>query len=168
MDARRVAVVLTGVGKRYDIVSAFSAHAFTIAVDPSPLAPARYAADVALVPPRIDDPGYVPFLAELVVEHDVGAVVPLTDLDIEVLARSGLPAFVPNAEVARATGWAGVGSAHPPARHHVDTSEAHLCSEEHSEAAVGDRPVVAAIVSSCRQPGADIAEEPGRTIWTPG
>ena len=29
------AVLLTGVGKRYDIVSAFSAHAFTIAVDPS-------------------------------------------------------------------------------------------------------------------------------------
>ena len=46
MDRRRVAVVLTGVGKRYDIVSAFSEHATTIAVDPSPLAPARYAADV--------------------------------------------------------------------------------------------------------------------------
>jgi carbamoyl-phosphate synthase large subunit len=103
MDARRVAVVLTGVGKRYDIVSAFSAYAFTIAADPSPLAPARYAADVALVPPRIDDPGYVPFLQDVVAKYDARAVVPLTDLDLEILGAADLPAFVPSAEVARAT-----------------------------------------------------------------
>ena len=103
MDARRLAVVLTGVGKRYDIVSAFAAHAFTIAADPNPLAPAQYAADVRVAPPRIDAPDYVPFLQELVREHGVGAVVPLTDLDIEVLARADLPAFVPEPEVCRAT-----------------------------------------------------------------
>jgi carbamoyl-phosphate synthase large subunit len=103
MDARRVAVVLTGVGKRYDIVSAFAEHAFTVAVDPSPLAPARYAADVALAPPRIDDPGYVPFLRDVVERYDARAVVPLTDLDIEVLAGADLPAFVPDVDVARAT-----------------------------------------------------------------
>jgi carbamoyl-phosphate synthase large subunit len=103
MEAERVTVILTGVGKRYDIVSAFAAHAFTIAVDPSPLAPARYAADVALVPPRIDDPGYVPFLRDVVERYDVRAVVPLTDLDIEVLAGADLPAFVPSVDVARAT-----------------------------------------------------------------
>jgi len=103
MDDRRVAVVLTGVGKRYDIVSAFAAHAFTIAVDPSPLAPARYAADVALAPPRIDDPGYVPFLRDVVERYDARAVVPLTDLDIEVLAAADLPAFVPGVDTARAT-----------------------------------------------------------------
>ncbi|MEJ7797645.1 MAG: ATP-grasp domain-containing protein [Solirubrobacteraceae bacterium] len=92
----RTAVVLTGVGKRFDIVSAFSRHAFTIAADPSLLAPARYAADLAVAPPRIDDPDYVPFLERLVAEHDVKAVVPLTDLDIHVLAAAGerLPAFV--------------------------------------------------------------------------
>ena len=99
----RVAVLLTGVGKRHDIVSAFARHAFTIAADPNPLAPARYAADRHVFPPRIDDPGYVPFLQELVQEHDVKAVVPLTDLDIEVLASSDLPAFVPAPEIARAT-----------------------------------------------------------------
>ncbi|HEX8053719.1 MAG TPA: ATP-grasp domain-containing protein [Thermoleophilaceae bacterium] len=102
-ERARVAVLLTGVGKRYDIVSAFAQHAFTIAADPSPLAPARYAADLRVAPPRIDDPGYVPFLQDLVAEHDVGAVVPLTDLDIEVLARADLPAFVPDPEVCRAT-----------------------------------------------------------------
>ena len=100
---RDVAVLLTGVGKRYDIVSAFAQHAFVIAADPSPLAPAQYAGDVRVAPPRIDDPGYVPFLEELAARHDVKAVIPLTDLDLEVLARSDLPAFVPAPEICRAT-----------------------------------------------------------------
>ena len=103
MEAGRVAVLLTGVGKRYDIVSAFAEHAFTIAADPSPLAPAQYAADKRVAPPRIDDPGYVPFLQDIVDKHDVKAVVPLTDLDIEVLARADLPAFVPDGDIAKAT-----------------------------------------------------------------
>ena len=103
MDAGRVAVLLTGTGKRYDIVSAFAQHAFTIAADPNPLSPAQYAADLRVAPPLIDDPGYVPFLQELCAEHGARAVVPLTDLDIEVLARGGLPAFVPEPEVCRAT-----------------------------------------------------------------
>ncbi len=103
MEAHRVAVILTGVGKRYDIVSAFAEHAFTIAADPSPLAPAQYAADLHVAPPRIDTPDYVPFLQDLVREHGVRAVVPLTDLDIDVLADADLPAFVPSGDVARAT-----------------------------------------------------------------
>jgi carbamoyl-phosphate synthase large subunit len=105
MAAERTAVLLTGVGKRYDIVSAFGEHAFTIAADPNPLAPARYAADMHVFPPRIDDPEYIPFLEQVCAEHGVGAVVPLTDLDLEVLAAAGerLPAFVPPTEIARAT-----------------------------------------------------------------
>jgi carbamoyl-phosphate synthase large subunit len=103
MAPERVAVLLTGVGKRYDIVSAFAQHAFVIAADPNPLAPARYAADVRAAPPPIDDPGYVPFLRELVDRHSVRAVVPLTDLDLEVLAASDLPSFTPGPDVCRAT-----------------------------------------------------------------
>ncbi len=99
----RTAVLLTGVGKRYDIVSAFAQHAFVLAADPSPLAPAQYAADVRVAPPRADDPEYIPFLAELAGRHDVRAVIPLTDLDLEALARSELPAFVPAPEICRAT-----------------------------------------------------------------
>jgi carbamoyl-phosphate synthase large subunit len=102
-----VSVLLTGVGKRYDIVSAFAQHDVTIAADPNPLAPAQYAAHHRRAVPRIDDAGYVPALAELVAEHDVGAVVPLTDLDLEVLARARadgvLPALVPDPEIAAAT-----------------------------------------------------------------
>ncbi|HTX46845.1 MAG TPA: hypothetical protein VMD48_11215, partial [Solirubrobacteraceae bacterium] len=78
-----VAVLLTGVGKRYDIVSAFAQHARVVAVDPNPLAPAQYAADVRAAVPPIEDPGYVPALEALCDEYAVGAVIPLTDLDIE-------------------------------------------------------------------------------------
>jgi carbamoyl-phosphate synthase large subunit len=106
------------VGKRYDIVSAFAEHAFTIAADPNPLAPAQYAADLRVAPPRIDDANYVPFLLDLCERHNVGAVVPLTDLDIEVLAsaRPELPAFVPDPEIARDT---------------FDKYAAHLLLERH-------------------------------------
>ena len=62
-DARHDRRPADRVGKRHDIVSAFARHAFTIAADPNPLAPAQYAADLRVAPPRIDDPAYVPFLA---------------------------------------------------------------------------------------------------------
>ena len=101
------AVLLTGVGKRYDIVSAFAQHATVVAADPNPLAPAQYAAHHRHAVPRIDDPGYVPALRDLCDEFGVGAVVPLTDLDLEVLGQARadgvLPAFVPDPEIARAT-----------------------------------------------------------------
>jgi carbamoyl-phosphate synthase large subunit len=103
----RPAVLLTGVGKRYDIVSSFAQLTTTIAADPSPLAPAQYAAQVRAAVPLISDPGYVPALERLCAEHRVGAVLPLTDLDIEVLAlaraEGRLPALVPSPEVSRAT-----------------------------------------------------------------
>jgi carbamoyl-phosphate synthase large subunit len=102
-----VGVLLTGVGKRYDIVSAFAQHASTVAADPNPLAPAQYAAHHRSSVPPIADPDYIPALRALCTRHDVGAVVPLTDLDLEVLAHArrdgALPAFVPDPEIARAT-----------------------------------------------------------------
>jgi carbamoyl-phosphate synthase large subunit len=101
------AVLLTGAGKRYDIVSCFARLTHTIVADPSPLAPAQYAAHVRAAVPLIEDPAYVPALQRLCEEHGVGAVLPLTDLDIEVLALAReqglLPALVPSSEVARAT-----------------------------------------------------------------
>ena len=115
------AVLLTGAGKRYDIVSCFAALTRTVVADPAPLAPAQYAAHVRAAVPLIDDHDYVPALARLCEEHEVGAVLPLTDLDIEILARARergtLPALVPSAEVARAT---------------YDKYEAHLLLERHA------------------------------------
>jgi carbamoyl-phosphate synthase large subunit len=107
--------MLTGVGKRYDIVACFAALTTVVAVDPNPLAPAQYAAQVRASAPAIDHPAYVPELERLCERHGVGAVLPLTDLDIEVLARARenssplapsspvLPALVPSSGVARAT-----------------------------------------------------------------
>jgi carbamoyl-phosphate synthase large subunit len=116
----RPAILLTGVGKRYDIVSCFARLTTTVAADPSPLAPAQYAAQVRVAVPRIDDPGYVPALQELCESHGVGAVLPLTDLDIEVLALAReqglLPALVPSSEIARAM---------------YDKYEAHLLLDRH-------------------------------------
>jgi carbamoyl-phosphate synthase large subunit len=101
------AVLLTGAGKRYDIVACFARLTTTLAADPSPLAPAQYAAHVRAAVPLIDDPGYLPALERLCEQHGVGAVLPLTDLDIELLAAAReegrLPALVPSREVARAT-----------------------------------------------------------------
>ena len=106
MTDSRAAVLLTGVGKRYDIVATFARHTTLVAADPNPLAPAQYAATVRAAVPRIDDPQYVPALQALCAQHGVGAVVPLTDLDIDVLAVARedglLPALVPDPEIARA------------------------------------------------------------------
>lgn len=93
------AVLLTGVGKRYDIVSAFAQHTKVVAADPNPLAPAQYAATVRTGVPLIRDPEYVPALRALCDEHDVGAIVPLTDLDIETLAQAREEGTLPEALV---------------------------------------------------------------------
>jgi carbamoyl-phosphate synthase large subunit len=103
----RPGVLLTCAGKRYDIVSCFARLTTTVVAEASPLAPAQYAATHRAQVPLIEDPSYVDALARLCERHSIGAVLPLTDLDIEVLAHaraSGrLPALVPAPEVARAT-----------------------------------------------------------------
>ncbi len=83
------AVLFTCAGQRVDIVSAFGrAGALTVAADVDPLAPALWHADRMAIVPRVDDPGYVAALSELVRVHDVRLVVPLTDLDQGLLARA--------------------------------------------------------------------------------
>jgi carbamoyl-phosphate synthase large subunit len=81
------AVLFTCAGQRVDIVSAFGrAGATTVAVDVNPLAPALYHADRYELVVRVDDPGYVSQLTELVSEHGIDLIVPLTDLDQLTLA----------------------------------------------------------------------------------
>ncbi len=83
------AVLFTCAGQRVDIVQAFrAAGATTVAADVSDLAPALYHADHRALVPRVDDPRYVEALRELVAQHDVRLVVPLTDLDHLVLAAA--------------------------------------------------------------------------------
>jgi len=103
------AVLFTCAGQRVDIVGAFRrAGATTVAADANPLAPALYHADVHALVPRIEDEQYVPALAELVDEHDVRLIVPLTDLDQALLAgereRVGALVLLPDAETVQCLG----------------------------------------------------------------
>ena len=83
------AVLFTCAGQRVDIVTAFrAAGATTIATDVDQLAPALYHADCRALVPRVDDPGYIAALRDLVALHDVRLIVPLTDLDHLELARA--------------------------------------------------------------------------------
>jgi carbamoyl-phosphate synthase large subunit len=93
---------------RVDIVNAFKqAGATTVAADLDRLAPALHQADAHVFPPRVDDPAYVPALAESVVEHDVDLIVPLTDIDQLVLVERreelGALLLLPDADVVRRT-----------------------------------------------------------------
>ena len=98
------AVLFTCAGQRVDIVTAFArAGATTIATDVDQLAPALYHADRRALVPRVDDPGYIDALRDLVALHDVRLIVPLTDLDHLQLAQArdelgGAVVLVPGAE----------------------------------------------------------------------
>jgi carbamoyl-phosphate synthase large subunit len=81
------AVLFTCAGQRVDIVTAFArAGATTIATDVDQLAPALYHSDRRALVPRVDDPGYIDALQQLVELYDVRLIVPLTDLDHRRLA----------------------------------------------------------------------------------
>src|SRR3954453_6494109 len=81
--------LFTCAGQRVDIVTAFGqAGARTIAADAGELAPAPYHPDERELVPRVEDPAYIPTLAQLVNTYDVQLIVPLTDLDHVVLANA--------------------------------------------------------------------------------
>jgi len=104
-----IPVLFTCAGQRVDIVSAFRrAGAYTVAVDANPLAPAVYHADEHVIVPRIDDPGYLASLQDLVRRHEVRLIVPLADLDHLLLAErrtelDGALVLLPAPEVVRRT-----------------------------------------------------------------
>ena len=91
------AVLFTCAGQRVDIVTAFGrAGARTVAADANPLAPALYHADVHALVPRVDDPAYIAGArASSSNVHDVRLVVPLTDLDQQLLLASGATSSSP-------------------------------------------------------------------------
>jgi carbamoyl-phosphate synthase large subunit len=98
------AVLLTCAGQRVDIVTAFrQAGAETVAVDVNPLAPALYHADHHVLVQPYGSEEYVPRLQELVQEHAISLVLPLTDLDMNVLAERrdelGATVLLPGTEV---------------------------------------------------------------------
>jgi carbamoyl-phosphate synthase large subunit len=114
--ADRPSVLLTCAGQRVDIVRAFrdalarrGEGGRVIVSDLDPLSPSLMSADLVVDLPAVDDPGYGAAVAEVVAMHDVGAVLPLTDLDPVVLAGAaplvrdaGGRVFLPTPEVAGA------------------------------------------------------------------
>src|SRR5215210_121100 len=102
------AVLFTCVGMRVDTVTAFkSAGATAVGADASPYAPALYHCDHHALVPLKDDPAYVPALRDLVEQHDVRLVVPLTDIDQSVVSARrddlGAPVLLPDDDVVRTT-----------------------------------------------------------------
>jgi carbamoyl-phosphate synthase large subunit len=117
-------VLFTCAGMRVDIVTAFGdAGATTVAVDASPFAPALYHADAYELVPLKDDPQYIPRLREIVVVHDVGLIVPVTDIDQGVVSARrdelATPVLLPDDDVVRRT---------------TDKYLAHVVLEEHGVA----------------------------------
>src|SRR5207237_8611345 len=107
---------------RVDVVTAFQqAGANTIAADADPLAPSLYHADDFALVPRVDDPAYIPALAEIVRERGARLVIPLTDIDSVQLAQHrdelGAPLLLPDTDIVVKT---------------ADKYEAHNLLEEHA------------------------------------
>jgi carbamoyl-phosphate synthase large subunit len=89
-----VNVLLTSSGRRVALVRAFQheVHALypgsrVFASDLSRWSSAANAADVSVVTPACDDPGYVSALLEIVRREEIRVVVPLIDTELLVLAR---------------------------------------------------------------------------------
>lgn len=106
-------VLLTCAGQRVDVVRAFRQAMAevgwtgeVVCVDSHPLSPSLFEAGAGGVVPPIASGGYLPALLELVERHQVGAVLPLTDLDgrelcaaRERFAAAGAVLMLPGAEV---------------------------------------------------------------------
>jgi len=58
-----------------------------IATDVSPASAAYVKADIGLLSPSVDSAGYISSLREDVDKHGVGLLIPLTDLDLHLLAK---------------------------------------------------------------------------------
>lgn len=88
-------VMFTSVGRRVELLQAFhkaylSLHleGRIIGTDMDPLAPALQVADITYIVPPLDNPEYVPALAEICRRENVSLVFPLIDPDIPLLSRN--------------------------------------------------------------------------------
>jgi carbamoyl-phosphate synthase large subunit len=90
---REVNVLFTSAGRRVELLRAFrrayralGLRGRILVTDIQPLAPTFQVANTAYIVPRLDDPGYLPALLEIVRRERVALVFPLIDPDIPVLA----------------------------------------------------------------------------------
>jgi carbamoyl-phosphate synthase large subunit len=109
-------VLITSVARKVALVDAFRAAlaernegGMVIAVDVDPRSAALYAADVSLLVPRSDDPGFIPAMVSLCQRHSVGLLVPTRDEELPVFAGArdqfgavGTTVLVPSASAVAA------------------------------------------------------------------
>jgi len=93
MGRRQLNILLTCADRRVDLLGAFRAAmgelglaGKLLATDTSTASAMLHAAESSAVVPSPEEIRYVPALLELVKEHEVGLVVPLSDLDLALLA----------------------------------------------------------------------------------
>jgi carbamoyl-phosphate synthase large subunit len=86
-------ILFTSAGRRVELLRAFrraygelALPGRILAADVDHLAPALQVADSIHLVPRVDDPGYIPALREIVRREKVALIFPLIDPDIPVLA----------------------------------------------------------------------------------
>jgi len=109
-------ILFTCSGRRVALMEAFRAALAElnipgkiIATDSSEASSALQLADVGLVAPRVSDDGYVSWLLDACRDNEVSLVVPLTDLDLIILAdscdrfvRQGTTVMVGSGDIIRA------------------------------------------------------------------
>lgn len=85
-------VLVTSAGRRVALVRAFQAALAgagqVVAADVDRTAPALYAADAGVLVPPVTDPDYVDRLLDVVLAHQIRAVVPTIDPELPVLAAA--------------------------------------------------------------------------------
>lgn len=94
MGTEMMNVLLTCAGRRVALMAAFrrACEALglagrVLAADATSASAAFHEADEGLLVPRVDSDEYIPVLLDLVAEHDVKLLCPMTDLDLLALAR---------------------------------------------------------------------------------
>ncbi len=88
-------ILITCSGRRVELIDAFRAALAAealggkvLAADATNASPSWHAADIGLTAPGVDDPSYLDWLCGQVRDHQVGLVVPATDLDLLLLAEN--------------------------------------------------------------------------------
>lgn len=149
LTPERPNVLLTSAGRRSYLVDwfkeALGGAGEVHAANSSPQSPALLAADRAVVTPLIYSNGYIPFLLDYCRDNGIGALVPLFDVDVPVLAaRRGdfleagcFPVVCPpetaavcNDKLATARFLEGLGLAAPRTYTSVDACRAALSAGE--------------------------------------
>ena len=94
ISQRELNILFTCAGRRVALLEAFrkamaemNVAGKLIAADMTVASAAFHTADLGVVVPLVGRVEYVPALLELIEKHDVGLLVPLTDLDLRSLAR---------------------------------------------------------------------------------